>query len=578
VPRRLRLGVPERLDFRGTVLTPLDEAACRAALRRLGEAGVESVAVCFLFSFVNPVHERRVAELIAEEMPGVLVSLSCEVLPEIREFERVSTTVVNAYVGPRIKTYLEHLEARLRASGFLGELFVMQSNGGVQSVAEAARFAVNALLSGPAGGVTAGAFVGERAGHPNVITVDMGGTSYDVAVIENLQPGVTTESWIGRYRIALPMLDIHTIGAGGGSIAWIDEGGALQVGPTSAGSTPGPACYDRGGTRPTVTDADLLLGYLNPDYFLGGEMRLDPGLAEAAIRREVGEPLGLSAIEAALAMTDIVNNNMSNAMHFVTTKRGYDPRDFALMAVGGAGPVHAGRQAEDLGIATVIVPALSPVFCALGDTAAHLKVSEARTFFARVDQLDLEGLNAIVQEMEARARRRLSQQRATQSFETRRSVDLRYVGEVHEVTVALRSRTRRITALNIEATLADFHARHEHLFAHRDPTQPVEILTLRLELIGVRERPRLVEEPFEAENPGAAQVGERAVHFTAAPLHVPIYDGRKLRPGNFITGPAIIEQWGTAIVVYPGHEALIDAYRNCVIEVRRAESAGARDP
>ena len=571
VPRRLRKGVPERLDHRGEVLTPLDEAACRAALGELRDEAVEAVAVCLLFSFVNPAHEARIGALIDEELPGVFVSLSSQVLPEIREFERVSTTVVNAYVGPPIQRYLDHLAGRLRESGFSGELFVMQSNGAVQLASEAGRFAVNALLSGPAGGVTAGAWVGERANHPNLITVDMGGTSYDVATIRNLQPGVTTETWIGRYRVALPMLDIHTVGAGGGSVARIDDGGALLVGPQSAGSTPGPACYGRGGTRPTVTDADVLLGFVDPDSFLGGEMRLDKALAEAAITREIATPLGMDPYEAALAIFDIVNANMANAIHFVTTKRGHDPRDFALLAAGGAGAIHAGRQAEDLGIETVVVPILGPVFCALGDDMAHLKVDEARTHYAPLKHLDLDGVNAVFQEMETAARTRLTGQSVTRSFETRRSMDMRYAGEVHEVTVPVRSRTHRITALNVEATLSDFHALHERLYAHMDRAQPVELLTLRLELVGLRERPRIPEEPFEGEDAGHARKGERSVYFAARPTTVPVYDGPMLRPGNFMAGPAIIEQWGTTIVVYPGHEALIDAFRNCVIEVRRED-------
>ena len=571
VPRRLRKGVPERLDHRGEVLTPLDEAACRAALGELRDEAVEAVAVCLLFSFVNPAHEARIGALIDEELPGVFVSLSSQVLPEIREFERVSTTVVNAYVGPPIQRYLDHLAGRLRESGFSGELFVMQSNGAVQLASEAGRFAVNALLSGPAGGVTAGAWVGERANHPNLITVDMGGTSYDVATIRNLQPGVTTETWIGRYRVALPMLDIHTVGAGGGSVARIDDGGALLVGPQSAGSTPGPACYGRGGTRPTVTDADVLLGFVDPDSFLGGEMRLDKALAEAAITREIATPLGMDPYEAALAIFDIVNANMANAIHFVTTKRGHDPRDFALLAAGGAGAIHAGRQAEDLGIETVVVPILGPVFCALGDDMAHLKVDEARTHYAPLKHLDLDGVNAAFQEMETAARTRLTGQSVTRSFETRRSMDMRYAGEVHEVTVPVRSRTHRITALNVEATLSDFHALHERLYAHMDRAQPVELLTLRLELVGLRERPRIPEEPFEGEDAGHARKGERSVYFAARPTTVPVYDGPMLRPGNFMAGPAIIEQWGTTIVVYPGHEALIDAFRNCVIEVRRED-------
>jgi N-methylhydantoinase A len=576
VPRRHRIGVPERVTHTGEVLRPLDEAAVRAAIEGFIRDGIEAVAVCFLFSFVNPAHERRVAEIVKEMMPGAFLSLSCEVLPEIREFERVSTTVVNAFVGPRMHAYLSHLEERLRTQGFRGELFVIQSNGGVQSALEAGRYAANGLLSGPAGGVTAGTYLGEMAGYPNLITVDMGGTSYDIALIEGLRPAVTTESWIGRYRIALPMLDIHTIGAGGGSIAWIDAGGALQVGPASAGSNPGPACYGRGGTRPTVTDANVVLGLLNPDFFLGGEMRLDREAAEEAIRREIAEPLGMPLIEAAVAITDIVNNNMANATRLVTTKRGHDPQQFALVAAGGAGAIHAGKQAEELGIQTVIVPGLAPVFCALGANVADLRISEARTHIGLTDTVDFEALNETFQEMEARARQRLPGADFVRNFDVRRSLDLHYVGEVHEVTVPVRSRTRRITRLNLEATINDFHAIHERLFAHKDPAQGVEILTLRLDLVGLRDKPRVVAAEFGGEDPAPALKGTRPIHFDVAATETPVYDGALLRPGNFIAGPAVVEQWGTTIVVYPGHECLIDAFGNVIVEIGQVQKAGER--
>lgn len=568
-PRRYRIGVPERVDARGEVIRELDESAVRAALAFFREEGIESVAVAFLFSFLNPAHERRVAELVAEVLPDAFLSLSCEVLPEIREFERVSTTVVNAFTGPAIRSYLDELGQRLESAGFGGELFIMQSNGGVLSAAESARLAVGTLLSGPAGGVTAASFIGDKAGYGNLITVDMGGTSYDISVIEDLEPTTTTESWIGRYRIALPMLDIHTIGAGGGSIAWIDDGGALRVGPQSAGAEPGPACYGRGGARPTVTDVNLLLGYLDPDNFLGGEMKLDVEAARNALDEHVAAPLELDTLEAAAAVSDIVNNNMANASHFVTTKRGYDPKDFALVAVGGAGAVHAGRQAELLGVGTVIVPGFAPVFCALGDIVANLQVSEARTLSGRLDELDLERLNEIFSEMEKSARERMGAQQVVESFELRRQLDLRYVGEVHEVTVPLKSRTRRITALNLEATASAFHELHDKLYSHRDLEQPIEVLTLRLELVGLRPAPRMPGRDFGPEDPAAALTGERTVHFDGGPRDTPVYDGGKLEPGNFITGPALIEQWGTTIVVHPSQEALVDAYGNVVIELGR---------
>lgn len=565
-PRHLRFGVPERLDHRGDVLTPLNETSVRTAISELVDAGVEAIAVCYLFSFVNSAHEVRTRELIAEMAPGVHISLSSEILPEIREFERVSTTVVNAYVGPAIAVYVSNLDRTLKARGFAGELFIMQSNGGMLTAREAVSHAVGTLLSGPAGGVTAATYIGELAGYRNLMTVDMGGTSYDISVVRDLAPATTTESWLARYRIALPMLDIHTIGAGGGSIAWIDGGGALRVGPESAGSNPGPACYGRGGERPTTTDCNLVLGMLNPDYFLGGEMRLDMEAAQAAIVRHVAGPLGLSVLDAAEAVVEVVNHNMANASHLLTTRRGLDPRDFALVAVGGAGAVHAGRQAELLGIGTVIVPQTGPVFCALGDTVANLKVTEARTFMTELLGVDLAVLNRRFDEMEIAARARLSGQAVTQDFELHRSLDLRYTGEVHDVTVPLATRTRRITALNLEAASRAFHDLHEQLFAHKDAAQPVQVMTLRLDVIGLRTPPRPVGGSFGDEDPFIALKGHRSVRFTGGTLETPIYDGDALAPGHFLTGPAIIERWGTSIVVYPGQEALIDAYRNCIIE------------
>jgi len=568
VPRRNRIGIPERLDKDGNVLTELNEEAVRNAIRQFVKDGIEAIAVCFLFSFVNADHENRVKQIIDEEAPNMFVSLSNEVLPQIREFERVSTTIVNAYTGPRLKAYLNHLESKLNNHGFNGELFVMQSNGGVQNVEQTGKLAAGSLLSGPAGGVSAGAFIGERSGHENIITVDMGGTSYDVSVIENLQPTISTESWISRYRVALPMMDIHTIGSGGGSIAWIDNGGALRVGPQSAGSSPGPACYGRGGTEPTVTDINVLLGYINPDNFLGGEMKLDRKLAEEAVSKHIAEPLGVTPIEAALAVSQIVNNDMSNAVQYVSSQRGYDPRNFALMAVGGAGAIHAGRQAEDLGINTVIVPSLAPVFAALGDVAANLKVTELRTRFETISTLNLDDINTDFEEMEAIARQKLGAQDIPVHFETKRYVDMRYEGEVHEVSVPVRSRTKRITALNLEATVKDFHQMHERLYAHKDTEQKIEILNLRLDLIGVRKKLNLQEEAFGEEDPIEAKTGERTVYFETDPVTIPVFNGSLLTPGNLIAGPAIIEEWGTTIVVYPGQEALIDADRNCVIEVQ----------
>ena len=565
-PRRLRIGIPERVGKDADVLLPLDENAVRDAVAFLRDEGVQAIAVCYLFSFIAPDHERRTAEIIREMAPEIYVTLSCDVLPEIREYERVSTTVVNAYVGPLIQSYVSQLEEKLRAIGFGGELFIMQSNGGMLTAAETGKQAVGTLLSGPAGGVTAAGWVGAQAGYSDLMVVDMGGTSYDISVIQNLTPAMTTESWLARYRIALPMLDIHTVGAGGGSVAWIDDGGALRVGPESAGSIPGPACYGRGGTRPTTTDVNLILGLLNPDFFLGGEMKLDIAAAREAVQEHVAEPLGLSIEEAAQAISEIVNNNMANASHLVTTRRGLDPRDFALVAAGGAGALHAGRQAQLLGMSSVIVPGAAPVFCALGDTVAHLKVSDARTFFTPMAGLDLADLNARFDAMEQTARARLAAQNVTQNFELRRSLDLRYEGEVHEVTVPLKTRTRRVTALNVDATLRAFHDQHELLFAHKDVTHPVELLTIRVDVLGLRQPPRMTGAEFCDEDASSAIKATRPITFADGTEDTNVYDGAQLHAGHFLSGPAAIESWGTTIIICPGQEALIDAFGNCIIE------------
>ena len=572
-PRRRRLGVPERVDHRGEVLVPLDEEAARVAIRKLKEQGVEAIAVCFLFSFLNPTHERRVRELIAEEYPEAYVSLSSDVLPQVRDFERVSTTLVNAFVGPTLRGYLDKLQGRLRESGYQSDLFVMQSNGGIMTIAYSGEKSVYSLFSGPAGGIAAATYMGALAGYKDLITVDMGGTSYDVCLIRDGRPAITSDAWFSRYRVAIPLLDIHSIGAGGGSIAWVDDGGALKVGPQSAGSRPGPACYGRGGLRPTVTDADLVLGYLSPDSFAGGELQLDVAAARAAIDEHVGRPLGMSTEEAAWAVSRIVNANMSNGIRVVSVQRGYDPRDFALMAFGGAGAVHAGVQAQDLGMPTIIVPKAAPVFCAFGDLIADLKVTEVRTFFAEALAVDLAKMNDLFGEMIADAEGRLPTGTAERiSVELERFADMRYMGEVHEVTVPIRGRTRRITEQNLRATIKDFHDLHEQLYAHRDPHNPVELLNLRVDVIGRLPRPRATEETFVGEDSTAAIRARRPVFFGSERgfVEVPVYDGSRLVNGNVMVGPCIIEEPGTTIVVWPGQEALLDRYQNYIIEVGEA--------
>jgi N-methylhydantoinase A len=570
VPRHKRLGVTERIDYQGQIQIPLDEDECRRAATRLKELDVESVAVCLLFSFMNPQHERRVREILGEELPDVPVTLSCEVLPQVREFERLSTTIVNAYTRPKVERYLKALQARLNDEGFAGELFMMHSNGGMVHVDYAADHSVELLLSGPAGGVVAGAQVSAMSGYRDVITVDLGGTSYDVCLVKDSEPDSGTEAWVSRYRIATPMVDVHTVGAGGGSIAWIDEGGALRVGPRSAGASPGPVCYGRGGTEPTVTDADLVLGYISPDYFLGGRMKLDVDAARAAIEERIAKPLGIDTMEAASGIFRIVNNSMSNAIRHVTVARGRDPRDFALCVFGGAGAIHAGEQAPDLGIKTILVPKPAAVLSALGNQLASFKITKVQSFIHPTDRIELGELNRVFAEMLERAEADLGRQDKVRETITQRYMDIRYRGQTHEVTVPIRSRTRRVTELNLSTALNEFHDRHEQLYSFKRTDQPSEVLNLRLDLIGTRDTISLRSEPFGPEDPADALRGHRDVFFLSRGgfERTRVYDGDKIAAGHLVSGPAIIEEPDTTIVVYPGQEAMADHYRTYVIEIQ----------
>ena len=571
VPRRRRLGVTERVDAAGTIVKPLVEDEVRAAVQRLAAMQVEAIAVAYLFSFVNPVHELRTRDLIREMLPDVYVSLSSEILPQVREFERLSTTLVDAYVTPRLRVYLQRLERELRERGFQGQLFIMHGNGGIAGIRQASQHGVQALLSGPASGVVAGAQLGQGSGFRNVITVDMGGTSFDVCLVQDGRPRIGTEQWISRYRVAVPFIDIHTIGAGGGSIAWVDEGGALRVGPHSARAHPGPACYGFGGHEPTVTDADVVLGYLNPASFLGGAMRLDAAAAERAIKTRIAEPLGMSVLEAAGGIFRIVNNSMSNSVRQVSLAKGYDPRDFALTAFGGAGAVHAGALVDALGIRTIVVPkGTAPVLCALGDLLSDLRVSRVRSFYARGSDLDLADLNALFRRMQTEAEEALGGQRSQlDSILARFSLDMRYVGQTHEVTVEVPSPGGPVGPAELAATIDGFHTLHRQLYTFDKPHDEVEILNVHLDLIGVRPKPGLQTARLGAADPQAAHSGRRPVYFVSALDYVDtdIYDGDRVVAGNVIEGPAVIEEQQTSIVMLPGQRATLNEQLSYVIEV-----------
>ncbi len=565
--RRQRIGVPERLDFEGAVLVPLDEAAVRAACRRLARLGVESVAIVFLFSFVNPAHERRAAEIVAEELPGVEVSLSHEVMPAAPEFERTSTTLVNAYVGPKISRYLTGLGERLRASGFGHALLIMQSNGGIMTGGYVARRAVAVLGSGPAGGVTGACQVAAAAGIEDFISVDMGGTSYDVCLVRGATPAITAGwNWCHRYLVGLPMVDVHSVGAGGGSIARVDAG-MLRVGPESAGSVPGPICYGRGGRAPTVTDANLVLGYLNPEGFCGGTMRLEPAGVLAAIEAQVARPLGISAIAAAAGIFRLVNANMANAVRKVTAHRGVDPRAHVLVVFGGNGPVHAGMQAEELGITRIFVPKLAPTFSALGLLLADHVVDEMRAYITPMDRVDLARVNALVAEMERAARAALAPSGLAPSrVRYERLANICYPGQTFDIPVPLASQRGEVTAKTIAATIERFHAQHEalHTYASRDE-MPI-LRGLRVKGIGRIPRPGLPRPP--RGRAARARRGTRKAYFDGRFVSTPVFDGARMGAGATVGGPAIIEEPFTTIVVYPGQRAVVDAYGNYHISRR----------
>ena len=563
--RRKRIGVAERLDFRGAVVEKLDEDAVRAALERLVAQGVESLAVVFMFSFINPVHEQRVREIAAEEYPQLEVSLSHEVMPSAPEFERTSTTMVNAFVGPRIGRYLERLVERLHGAGYRRELLVMQSNGGIMTPDYIRRRPVTVLCSGPTGGVIAACAVASKARVRDFVCADMGGTSYDVCLIRDGRPEIKAGwNWHHRYVIGLPMVDIQSIGAGGGSIASV-VAGALQVGPRSAGSEPGPICYGRGGTEVTVTDANAVLGYLNPQDFCAGSMQLDVEAARRALREQVAEPLKMSPASAAHGIYRLVNANMANAIRRVAAQRGVDPRQLTLVAYGGNGPVHATAQAEELGMSEVLVPKTAPTFSALGLQLSDHIVDEVRAYIAKADEIDVRRVQRLFAEM-AKAASAVLVRRKGQHSEVRheRIMNLCYPGQTFDMPVAMVG-SGRITRADIAATIERFHELHEelHTYASRDEV-PI-LRSIRLTTVGVTEKPSLPT--IGRSTKRAPRLGKRRIYTGGAWREAAIYNGPEMRVGQSVRGPAIIEEPFTTIVLHSGQRAALDRYGNYRIAV-----------
>ena len=575
VPRYLRLPVEERLDYQGAVTTPLKMSDVEYAMELFKEEGVQSIAVCFMNSFANSDHEQQTAELIKKALPESYLTVSSTFLPSIRFYDRVSSTVLNSYVGPILRSYLTSLGKKLKKVGFKGILLIMQSNGGVISPEIATDNAAATLLSGPAGGPVAGISYSDIQGYDDCITVDMGGTSFDAALIKNKTPLITTEGEINRFRLALPMLNIVTIGAGGGSIGWLDEGGLLHMGPQSAGALPGPVCYDRGGTEPACTDADLMLGYLDKDFFAGGKIKLNYDMARDTIINKIGEPLGLDFIEAAAGMYNVINVNMASGVREVSVKRGEDPRDFPMVIAGGAGPIHACMIAHELEIPILIVPKESSIFCAAGMLMSDLKHDFVRTYSTRLDSMDSTKFQDKFAEMVKEAKSLLA---AENIGEDRQkfiySLDLRYVKQYHEVNIEVSRKD--IDDGNIEAMAARFHPEHNRLFGYslEDEGTPLELINLRLTALGTTDKPRFTEEAFDDDDPGAAFKRERWAYIPSkkAMEPVPVYDGFKLKYGNRIDGPAIIEQVNTTTFVTDEYTMVCDKFGSYTLFLKSREA------
>ena len=552
VPRRRRIPISERVADTGEIITPLAEDEVRAATRRLADEGAEAVAVCFLFSFVAAAHELRVREILHEELPSLHVSLSHEVLPKIREFERLSTTIVDAYVAPKLRRYLEGLERRLHDGGFSGDFLVMRSNGGVADVRRAASSGAQLVASGPAGGVVAASSLGSVAGDRDLLTLDMGGTSADISLIRGGTPSVSMDSWFSRYRVAVPLVDVASIGAGGGSIAWVDDGGGLRIGPASAGSVPGPACYGRGGTAATVTDANLVLGYIGASTFLGGTMELDLDSARDVIRADVAEPLGLEVQEAAAAIVRIVNNNMANALRVGSIDKGYDVRDFTLMAFGGSGPLHAAALVDELGIGRILVPrGYASVLCALGDVLADIRESRRRGYYARSETIDLVALSEAIDEMVADADAIVGEHAHALPRVVECGLEMRYKGQTHEVTVPIGPRLEPTNERWAEV-LEGFDRLHEERFSFSRPGTEVEVIGLEVDRFALRPEPDLDRPGTPADASG--EVGERRVHLPSegGSRPVPVFAGADLERGFSADGPLVVEEANTSVVVMPG--------------------------
>ncbi|MDO8689143.1 MAG: hydantoinase/oxoprolinase family protein [Dehalococcoidia bacterium] len=563
-PRRWRMGISERVNAQGEIVEPLNVAEATEAIDRLASQGVESVAVCFLNSFKNPAHERQVRDLVQSRYPKIDVSLSSDVLPEIREYERMSTTVTNGYLKPVIKAYIENLETSLRNMGSKGQLHVMQSNGGIMTAGMAKERPVQIIESGPVGGAVAAAYIVGASGRStlqeNVIAFDMGGTTSKSCVIHRGAIQTTTEYWPAGYMVKIPVVDIVEVGIGGGSIGWINPEGYLAVGPRSAGAEPGPVCYSLGGVEPTITDANVVLGRVS--QLVGGRMQLDREAAERAIQDKLCKRLEMTTIQAALGILEIAVAKMSDTIRTVTVTRGIDPRDFTLCAFGGAGPMHAAYIARELGIPLVVIPPAPGTFSGLGFLCSDFRHDFVQTFLMDASRPDTARMREVYADLEAKGSGVLQKEGFAQGdIHLTRSLDMRYVGQAHEVNITLPGEPSDGALAGV---VKEFHQRHDEHYGHSAPGESVEIVNLRVMAVGEVERPSIKYTPAGDVQ---AQTGKRQVYFQEAAgwLDCPLYQRAGLAPGFQVKGPAIIEEHTSTLVVPPEFQAEIDAFGNVVL-------------
>lgn len=565
VKRSLRKEISERVTAKGDILRDVDRDEVRAVLKELKEQGVESIAVCFLFSFLNSRNEKIVEECIKEVWPEAYYSVSSTILPEFREFERLSTTVINSYLGPRMKMYIHNLRQRIKEVGVTVEPYITQSNGGVMSISSTIQTPVQTALSGPSAGVMGAVYIAEAAGFKDIITYDMGGTSTDVSLVKDGIAEYTTKRKVCGLPSGVPMIDVHAVGAGGGSIAQIDNAGALKVGPESAGANPGPAAYGLGNENPVVTDANLVLGRINPHYVLGGRLKIDAELSKKAVKTKIADPMGIGTEEAALGIVKVVNSNMARAIRVITVEKGHNPSDFTLVAYGGAGPLHAVHLAQEMGIRTVLIPPAPGALCALGLLTADIKKSYVRTAIASYDEMTPEQINAVMSSLRDEGSAWLDSEKVPSERRKFHGIaEMRYVGQNYELQVEIP--TENITVSDIEKMKQDFFVAHEKNYGYYNPNAPVQFVNFRCEATGIVKKPNLAELETTLDDPSKAEIGRRVVHFEeSGAVDCPVYDRAKFGRAERVNGPCIIEQMDSTTVVPPNTWFSIDKFGNLII-------------